>query len=181
MHTKWLNLAGGGQDHEELFRELYIELKQMAHRQVSSERQGITLNATALVHEAWLRLEKSAPDKWRDRGQFFASAAEAMRRILVEGARRRLAAKRGGGEAPVPLEEIHLPESSENQRLMEVHEVLDELEAEDPNKAAIVKLRFFCGLENGEIASMLGVNEKTIRRHWELAKVWLYRAIKRDE
>ena len=181
MHTKWLNLAGGGQDHEELFRELYIELKQMARRQVSSERQGITLNATALVHEAWLRLEKSAPDKWRDRRQFFASAAEAMRRILVEGARRRLAAKRGGGEVPVSLEDIHLPESSENQRLMEVHEVLDDLEAEDPNKAAIVKLRFFCGLENGEIASILGVNEKTIRRHWELAKVWLFRAIKRDE
>ena len=181
MHTKWFNLVGGGQDHEELFRELYIELKQMAHRQVSSERQGFTLNATALVHEAWLRLEKSAPDKWRDRAQFFASAAEAMRRILVEAARRRMAAKRGSGEVPVSLEEMHLPESSKNKRLMEVHEVLDELEAEDPTKANIVKLRFFCGLENEEIASILGVNEKTVRRHWELAKVWLYRAIRQDE
>lgn len=180
MLTKWFNLFSGGQDHEELFRDLYVELKQMARRKVASERPGATLNATALVHEAWLRLEKSAPDQWRDRSQFFASAAEAMRRILVEAARRRLAAKRGSGEVPISLDELDLPEEAANQRMMEVHEVLDRLEAEDPTKATIVKLRFFCGMENEEIASILGVNEKTVRRHWALAKVWLFRAIQQE-
>lgn len=177
MHTKWRNLVCDEQDYGDLFQQLYSELKQMARAKVSVERPGITLNATALVHEAWLRLEKSAPDKWRDRAQFFASASEAMRRILVEAARRRLAAKRGSGERPLSLDEMDVSELAENQRLIEVNEVLDELEAEDPTKASIVKLRFFCGLENEEIATILGVNEKTVRRHWALAKIWLYRAI----
>ena len=181
MLTKWFNLIDDGQDHDELFRDLYAELKQMARMKVASERRGMTLNATALVHEAWLRLEKSAPDQWRDRSQFFASAAEAMRRILVEAARRRLAAKRGSGEVAISFDDLDLPETAESERLMEVHEVLDRLEAEDPVKAAIVKLRFFCGMENEEIASILGVNEKTVRRHWALAKVWLYRAIQQDD
>ena len=181
VQTKWLNLLPDEQDHKELFRELYAELKQMARVKVASERPGITLNATALVHEAWLRLEKSAPEKWRDRSQFFASAAEAMRRILIEAARRRIAAKRGSGEVPVAFNGLDLPAMPENKSLMEIHEVLDELEAEDPTKASIVKLRFFCGMENEEIAAILGVNEKTVRRHWALAKVWLYRAIRQNE
>ena len=181
VETKWFNLLSDGHDHKELFRDLYVELKQMARVRVASERPGITLNATALVHEAWIRLEKSAPEKWRDRSQFFASAAEAMRRILIEAARRRMAAKRGSGEVPVLLDGLDVPEMAENKQLMEIHEVLDELEAEDPTKAAIVKLRFFCGMENEEIAAILGVNEKTVRRHWALAKVWLFRAIQHDE
>lgn len=178
VHTKWFNLVCEKEDFGDLFQNLYVELKQMARVQVSKERPGITLNATALVHEAWLRLEKSAPDQWRDRSQFFASAAEAMRRILVEAARRRGAFKRGSGQAPVSLEGLEVEDRPDDRRLMEVNEVLDELEAEDPTMAAIVKMRFFCGLENGEIAAVLGVNEKTVRRHWELAKVWLFRAIR---
>jgi RNA polymerase sigma factor (TIGR02999 family) len=181
VHTKWHNLVCDGQDYENLFQNLYVELKQMARAKVSVERPGITLNATALVHEAWLRLEKSAPDQWRDRSQFFASAAEAMRRLLVEAARRRLAAKRGSGEVPLSLDEMDLSDGADNRQIIEVNEVLDELEAEDATKAAIVKMRFFCGLENEEIAAILGVNEKTVRRHWALAKVWLYRAIRYDE
>ena len=181
VHTKWQNLVCDGQDCGDLFQNLYAELKQMARAKVSAERPGITLNATALVHEAWLRLEKSAPDQWRDRSQFFASAAEAMRRLLVEAARCRLAAKRGRGEVPLSLDEMDLSDGTENRQLIEVNEVLDALEAEDATKAAIVKMRFFCGLENEEIAAILGVNEKTVRRHWALAKVWLYRAIRHDE
>ena len=118
MHTKWHNLVCDGQDYGNLFQSLYVELKQMARAKVSAERPGITLNATALVHEAWLRLEKSAPDQWRDRSQFFASAAEAMRRLLVEAARRRLAAKRGSGEIPLSLDEMDLSDGVDNRQFI---------------------------------------------------------------
>ena len=147
---------------------------------MAMERPGMTLNTTALVHEVWLRLEKSSPDQWRDRAQFFGAAAEAMRRILVEAARRRLSAKRGGGAEIVRLDGPDSGEIAEDRRLLGVHEVLDALEAEDPLKARIVKLRFFSGLENQEIAALLEVNGKTVRRHWELAKIWLYRAIREN-
>jgi len=180
MQTKLSNLAVEEQGSEELIKQLYIELKRMARGRLAMERQGITLNTTALVHEAWIRLEKSSPERWRDRAQFFAAAAEAMRRILVEAARRRLAAKRGGGEAAIRLDDLEAGEVAENRALLGVHEVLDQLAAEDAMKAQIVKLRFFSGLENEEIAALLGVNEKTVRRHWELAKIWLYRAMTED-
>ena len=181
VQTKWVNLVGDGEGGEALFRELYAELKGMARGKMAFERPGITLNATALVHEAWMRLEKSAPEQWRDRPHFFASAAEAMRRILVEAARRRLAMKRGSGVVAVPLDGLEVAEEAESKRVIEVHQVIDQLEAEDPVKASIVKLRFFCEMENEEIAAILGVSEKTVRRHWTAAKVWLYEAILRDE
>lgn len=161
----------------EIFAGLYAELKKIAAGRIAIERPGGTLDATALVHEAWLRLQRSCPEKWRDRKQFFAAAAEAMRRILVEAARRRIAAKRGGGGADVPLDGLDLPAPVPDERLLGIHEVLDRLEAEDEIKARIVKLRFFSGMNHNEIAALLGVNEKTVRRHWELAKIWLYRAI----
>jgi len=180
MITKLSNLADDGQDREELIDQLYGELKRMAHGRLFHERQGLTLNTTALVHEAWMRLEKSAPDQWRDRGQFFGAASEAMRRILVESARRRLAAKRGNGHEAVPLHEIEVADFGDDQRLLWVHEALEKLEAEDSFKAQIVKLRFFSGMENGEIASLLGVNEKTVRRQWAMAKVWLFRELREE-
>jgi len=176
-YTRLLNASDFSGD-DDLFAGLYAELKKIAAGRVAIERQGQTLNATALVHEAWLRLQKSAPEKWRDRKQFFAAAAEAMRRILVDAARRRMAAKRGGGEAPVPLDELNLPAPVTDERLVGVHEVLDQLETEDAMKAQIVKLRFFSGMSNDEIATLLEVNERTVRRHWSLAKLWLYRAMK---
>ena len=111
---------------------------------------------------------------------FFGAASEAMRRILVENARRRAAEKRGSGQAATALDEEVHGISSEDDKMLQVHEVLDALETEDPLKAKIVKLRFFAGLGHDEIAALLELNEKTVRRHWELAKVWLYRAI-RDE
>ena len=178
-YTRWLNASAESSD-DDLFAGLYSELKKIAAGRVAVERQDQSLNATALVHEAWLRLQNSAPEKWRDRKQFFAAAAEAMRRILVDAARRRLAAKRGAGEAPVPLDGLELPTPVADERLLGIHEVLDQLEAEDELKARIVKLRFFSGMNHDQIAALLELNEKTIRRHWALAKVWLYQAIKKS-
>lgn len=181
MHTVWENLVKDGEDFEKFFAELYGELKGMARGKMSAERKGATLNTTALVHEAWMRLEKSSPEHWRDRSQFFAAASEAMRRILVEAARKRLATKRGAGAAHICIDDLEIPSKDEAERLIEVHEALAQLEQTDPVKAAIVKYKFFCGFENEETAALLGVNEKTVRRHWELAKVWLYREIKENE
>lgn len=175
--TRWLNASTASRD-EEMFAGLYAELHRIARGRMAAERPGQTLHATALVHEAWLRLEKSAPEHWRDRKQFFAAAAEAMRRILVEAARRRMAAKRGGGEEAVPLDEdVPVPTSLTDERLLGIHEVLDRLEEEDEMQARLVKLRFFGGLKQDEIAALLEVSERTVERHWALAKLWLYREI----
>lgn len=177
--TRWLNASTDCQDGE-LFAGLYGELKNIARARMAGERPGHTLGATALVHEAWLRLEKSAPEQWRDRRQFYAAAAEAMRRILVESARRRLAAKRGGAAVVVSADEIDLPAPLPDERLLAVHEALERLEEEDEEKARIVKLRFFGGMKNDEIAALLEVNEKTVRRHWTMAKVRLFRALEEE-
>jgi RNA polymerase sigma factor (TIGR02999 family) len=176
--TQWLN-ASPDSRHGEMFGVLYEELKKIARSRMRGESASHTLCATALVHEAWLRLERSSPREWRNRGEFYGMAAEAMRRILVESARRRLARKRGSGVEDLPLEEWNLPVTTglPDDRLLEVHEVLDRLEAEDETKARIVKLRFFGGLNHDEIAALLGVNEKTVRRHWMVTKIWLYRAL----
>jgi len=178
-YTRWLN-ASTDSSEDDLFAGLYSELKKIASGRMALERQGGTLDATALVHEAWLRLQKSAPEKWRDRKQFFGAAAEAMRRILVESARRRLAAKRGAGEDAVPLDGLDLPSPVADERLLGIHEVLDQLALEDELKAHIVKLRFFGGMNHDEIAALLEINEKTVRRHWSLAKIWLYRAMNKE-
>lgn len=177
MHTQWNALKLSDDSAQEFFQDLYRELKIIARSRMIGEQSFITLSATALVHEAWMRLEKSAPEAWRDRSQFFAAASEAMRRILVEAARKRNAIKRGSGQAAVPLEGIELPDDIDHQQLLEVNDALEGLEADDPFKAQIVKMRFYCGMENEEIAAVLEVNEKTVRRHWQLAKVKLYRAI----
>jgi len=177
MFTQWQNLIEDPERQKTLFEDLYRELKVIARGRMAGERSFLTLNATSLVHEAWLRLEKGSNEPWRDRSQFFAAASEAMRRILVEAARRRNAIKRGEGQIAVPMDGIDLPDDTDHQRLLEVNDVLDVLEREDPMKAQIVKMRFYCGMENEEIAAILGVNEKTIRRHWQLAKVRLFRAI----
>ena len=163
---------------EDLMKVLYQELKILARSRMAAERAGHTLGPTALVHEAWLRLEKSSPEAWRDRSQFYAAASEAMRRILVESARKRLAVKRGAGAEVVPLEDLQISGEVEDEKVLAVHEALDDLVKQDPLKAQIVKLRFFSGMEHQEIATLLQVNEKTVRRHWAVAKVMLYETIK---
>ncbi len=129
-YTRWLNNADQTRDNE-VFAELYAELRRIARSKMSMERQGGTLDTCGLLHEAWLRLEKSAPDQWRDRKQFYAAAAETMRRILVDAARRRLAAKRGGGEENIPLDdELPVAAPMDDDQLLDVHEALARLEAE---------------------------------------------------
>ena len=175
--TRWLNASAASRN-EEMFVALYAELHRIARGRMALERPDQTLNATALVHEAWLRIEKGAPEQWRDRKQFYGAAAEAMRRILVDAARRRLAAKRGDGERPVPLDEaLPVPAPMPDERLVAIHEGLDQLEEEDELKARIVKLRFFGGMQHDEIAALLDLSASTVRRHWTLAKMWLYDAL----
>jgi RNA polymerase sigma factor (TIGR02999 family) len=176
-YTRLLNASTASSDNE-LFAGLYAELKKIAAGRMAVECPGGTLDATALVHEAWLRLQQSAPEKWRDRKQFFAAASEAMRRILVESARRRLASKRGGGDGAGPLDGLDLAAPVADERLLGIHEVLDQLDAEDEIKACIVKLRFFGGMNHTEIAALLEISEN--RRHWALAKIWLYQAIEKE-
>jgi RNA polymerase sigma factor (TIGR02999 family) len=160
---------------DELVPLIYAELHQLAVAKMAQEQPGNTLQPTALVHEAWLRLGDGV---FTNRAHFFAAAAEAMRRILVETARRKLRLKRGGGAERVELRESAIQAPAEDEKILQVHEALELLSVEDPEKAQIVKLRFFVGLSHEEIAALLGVNEKTIRRHWEVAKVRLFQSIK---
>ena len=163
---------------EELLPLVYDELRKLAAHKMGNEAPGQTLQPTALVHEAWLRLGGDDQPAWQNRAHFLAAAAEAMRRILVESVRRKLRLKRGGGGERVELNESAIQAPAEDEKILQVHEALEVLSVEDPETAQIVKLRFFVGLSHEEIAALLGVNEKTVRRHWEVAKVRLFQSIK---
>ena len=160
----------------QLWQAVYAELKQMAAGKMVGEKRQVTLQATVLVHEVWLRLGNAAA--FENRAHFFTAASEAMRRILVEQARRRLSQKRGGGEEALPIEEAQIAAEGTDEKLLQVHEVLDELALHAPRQAEIVRLHFFVGLTNEEIATLLGIGESTVRREWTLAKAWLFQAIK---
>ena len=165
---------------EELLPQVYAELRQLEARRMASESPGQTLQATALVHEAYLRLIRSGQSQWQNKFHFFAAAAEAMRRILVENARRKHRARHGGDWQRVELEaaDALLPDSDDH--ILMVHEALDALAGEDPTKAEVVKLHFFVGFSHQETAEALGLSEKTVRRYWEYARVWLYRQIRQN-
>ena len=138
-----------------------------------AKRQGHTLQPTALVHEAWLRLARTPDQNWQNRAHFFRTAAECMRRILIDHARRKQQVRHGGGQVRVSLEGLDLADDHDGQQLLHVNEALDRLAVQDATKAEIVKLRFFAGLENREIAEMLGLSERTVERAWRFAKAWL--------
>ncbi len=173
--TRLLNLASQGDERaaEELLPILYGELRRMAERQMSSQRSDHTLQPTALVHEAWMRLA-DRKDSYPSRSHFFALAAKAMRSILVDHARRRGAAKRGGGKAErLPLgDDVALTEA-DNQAILDVDEALSKLGDFDPDLARIVELRFFGGLSNAEAGEALGVSSRTVERGWRTARAWL--------
>jgi RNA polymerase sigma factor (TIGR02999 family) len=169
---------GDAQAAEALLPLVYDELRRLAAAKMAQESGTQTLQPTALVHEAWLRLAGPDQPAWQNRSHFFGAAAEAMRRILVENARRKLRLKRGAGHQRVELDESAVAAPAEDDKILQVHAALDALAIEDPEKAQIVKLRFFVGLSHEEIAALLGVNEKTVRRHWEVAKVRLFQHIK---
>jgi len=162
---------------EELLPLVYEELRKLAAHKMAREPAGHTLQPTALVHEAWLRLVGSGAEQWDNRGHFFAAAAEAMRRILIDVARRKGQVRHGGEQQRVQLEGTDIDLPDDRERLLQVHEVLDELAAVDPMKAQVVKLRFFVGLNNREVADLLNVSERTVERAWAFAKAWLFTAI----
>jgi RNA polymerase sigma factor (TIGR02999 family) len=177
--TKLLgNVAkGDAQSLNQLYEAVYAELRGIAVQKMASERPGHTLQPTALVNEAYLRLGGAERLKFENRAHFFASAAEAMRRILVDSARRNGQLKRGGNQERVELNETRIAAPVEDEKLLLVNEALDALALEDPMKADVVKLRYFVGLKHQEIADALGVSEPTIRRHWAVAKVRLFELI----
>ena len=162
---------------ENLLPIVYAELRRLASSRMANLPPGQTLQPTALVHEAWLRLAGSGRRQWENRSHFFAASAEAMRCILVDRARRRLRSKHGGDLKRVPIDGIELPIGTKDDKILLVDEALEQLEQEDSMKADIVKLHYFVGLTHGEIANAFGVSEKTVRRHWSFARVWLYQRI----
>src|SRR6201993_1805918 len=158
----------------ELLPLVYGELRKLAAARLAREKPGQTLQATALVHEAFLRLVGNEADRhWAHRGHFFAAAAEAMRRILVENARRKQAVKHGGGKRRVPLEEFHRVAESPDD-LLDLDDALARFAAEEPAKARLIQLRFFAGLSTPEAAAALGISVATAERWWTYARAWLY-------
>lgn len=164
----------------ELLDLVYEELRRLARSKLAREASGQTLQATALVHEAWLRLVADRDPSFANRAHFFASAAEAMRRILIERARQKLAMRHGGGLARVEAEWEHLDVAQDERRLLYVHEALDGLAASHPVQAEVVKLRYFAGMSNGEIAEILGLSVATVKNYWTFARAWLLRDFKEE-
>jgi RNA polymerase sigma factor (TIGR02999 family) len=158
----------------ELTPLVYEELRRVAHRHLSGQRANHTLQTTALVNEAYLRLAEQTNPRWQNRAHFFAVAARAMRQILVSYARTQQAQKRGGGAFKVDLNEVALVSPEESKDIVELHEALEQLSALDSRKAQIVELKYFGGLNYDEIAEVLKISRITVRREWEFAKVWLY-------
>ncbi len=164
---------------ERLLPIVYEELRRLASRHMASQPEGHTLQATALVHEAYLRLTASGEGSWKDRTHFFRAAAQAMRQVLIENARRRASQKRGWGKLErVDLHNLNLATDANDPTLLVVHEALDRLATVAPDKAELVKLRFFIGLGNEECAQVLDVSEATVKRHWEFSRAWLIREIR---
>jgi RNA polymerase sigma factor (TIGR02999 family) len=165
---------------QELLPLVYDELRKLAAQRIAKEKPGQTLQATALVHEAYLRLVGTEDPGWNGRGHFFAAAAEAMRRILVEKARRKASQKAGGGRDRVEFEEIEPAMDAPDIDLLALDEALQNLEAKDRRKADVVRLRFFAGLTNEQTALALGISTSTADNDWAYAKSWLQLAIEGD-
>jgi RNA polymerase sigma factor (TIGR02999 family) len=167
---------------EALLPLVYVELRKLAAQRLAQEKPGQTLQATALVHDAYLRLvEGEAARRWNSRGHFFAAAAEAMRRILVDNARRKRRPKHGGDRRRVGLDSIALPAEDRVHDLLALDEALTALAAREPLKAELVKLRYFAGLSVEEAAACLGISAVTAKRHWAVARARLYAALSDDE
>jgi RNA polymerase sigma factor (TIGR02999 family) len=162
---------------DEFFRLLYGELRRIAEAKMRGERRQHTLQPTALVHEAYIRLLGESPERWEDRNDFLDTAARAMREILVDFARARTAQKRGGGRARVTLRESDDANWYAATEVLAVHEALSDLESIDPQQSRVVELRFFGGLTVEETAAVMGIGVSTVYRFWNIARTWLYREI----
>jgi RNA polymerase sigma factor (TIGR02999 family) len=166
---------------EKLLPLVYEELRHLAAARMARESAGHTLQPTALVHEAWLRLVGDGERSWKNRSYFFAAAAEAMRRILVEHARRKAQLKYGGGQERLNIEEMELAEAEPDAKVLLVNAALERMEAQHPERARIVVLKYFGGMTNKEVAETLGIGERSVDRHWVCAKTWLYKEISVQE
>jgi len=162
---------------EELFPQVYDELRRLAAVRMAGEAAGHTLQPTALVHEAWLQLVGDGNRTWKNRAHFFAAAADAMRRILIDNARRRSALKRGGDQSRVSFENLEISAKTPDEHVLMIDEALQWLENEDATKARIVSLKFFGGLTNDEVAESTGMSLRTVNREWVVAKIKLFRWI----
>jgi len=174
------NASGNGQEAAyELLPLVYEELRHLAAARMWHEPETSTLQPTALVHEAWLRLAGSGESKWKNRSHFFAAAAEAMRRILIERARRKHALKRGGSPERIDLDQVDLAVESDEATLLMINDALEKLTNQDPSMAELVKLRFFVGLDYTQAAEVLGISERSAKRYWSFARTWLFRELSR--
>jgi RNA polymerase sigma factor (TIGR02999 family) len=182
--TRILSAIEQGDPHaaEQLLPLVYDELRKLAAQKLTQEKPGQSIQATALVHEAYIRLvDTNKPQQWNSRGHFFAAAAEAMRRILLNRARDRKRLKRGGDRQRIDLDQIELALDSNDDQLIALDEALEKLTAEDNVSAQLVKLRFFAGLTLREAAESLGIAQRTAERQWAYARAWLYNQLRRDE
>jgi len=180
--TRILNSLEQGDPHaaEKLLPLVYEELRKLAAARMANEAAGHTLQATALVHEAWLRLAgKDAQVEFANRAHFFAAAAEAMRRILIDRARSKAAGKRGGGWQRIDLDKVDIAADADDDTLLLVSEAVEKLAREEPKAAEIVKLRFFGGLTLEEAGQVLGVTDRTAKRYWAYARAWLFEEMRR--
>lgn len=180
--TRILSAIGNGDAaaSQELIPLVYDELRTLAARKMAHERPGQTLQATALVHEAYLRL-LGGDQHWQNRAHFFSAAAEAMRRILIENARRKKSRKHGGDVVKIDLASVDVAIRTDDEHLLMVDEALEKLAAKDPEAAELIKLRFFVGLSNEEAAKAMGMGVRSATRLWAYARAWLFREISGDE
>ena len=179
--TQLLNAVEKGDPRasEELLPLVYEELRKLAAAKMAQQPDGQTLQATALVHEAWLRLVDRSNRQYASRRHFFSAAAQAMRHLLIERARRKLRERHGGVLQRVDLDDVEIAAPADDERLIQINTALEELALLAPEKAEVVKLRFFVGLDEKEIAELLNLSPRTVERYWSYAKAWLFeRALK---
>ena len=168
---------GESQASDKLLPLVYDDLRKLAAARMFQESAGHTLQPTALVHEAWLRLGGGQNQSWQNRAHFFSAAAEAMRRILVDHARRKAGLKHGGGQQRLNIDDLNLAETTPDEKILLVDEALEELERTNPERARVIVLKFFGGLTSKEIAEMMGIGKRSVDRHWECAKAWLFQKL----
>jgi RNA polymerase sigma factor (TIGR02999 family) len=168
---------GDAQASEELLPLVYNELRRMAAHKMACEPAGHTLQPTALVHEAWLKLVDSPSQSWQNRAHFFGAAAEAMRRILIGRARRKQTQRRGAGAAHLDADEIEIASPAPDDQLLALNEALDRFATLEPQQAELVKLRYFVGLKIDEAAEVLGISQATAKRWWAYARAWLFHEV----
>jgi len=169
-----------GRATDDLLPLVYDDLRKLAAHRLARLAPGQTLQATALVHEAWLRMATAEQRIWDNQAHFFAAAAEVMRHVLVDHVRRRTRLKRGGAQARLDIADLDLAGTSPDEKVLLIDEALERLQAEDPQKARIVVLKFFGGLTDREVAVHLGVTERTVERNWAYARAWLLRSMREE-